>query len=161
MKLYKQKKDVHYKTVLIWRALRSEVAICLTKTWPPELCPSLLSSIKFLSFWGRSFSTISCFGRGWCSYTAWPHKNATSIPTPYNMRDARILYTTLLPLSNTYHGPNQFTMLNWCEMLNCKFKKLLYTNPPTPPTNQIIKQRKSFPTINVIHFGPRLILLEI
>lgn len=60
-----------YKTVLIWSALRSDVAICLTKTFPPELCPSLLSSIKSWSFWGRLFSTISCFGRGWCSYTAW------------------------------------------------------------------------------------------
>lgn len=54
----------------MWRALSREVAICLTKTWPPEVCPSLRSSIKFWSFWGRSFSTISCFGRGWCSYTA-------------------------------------------------------------------------------------------
>ena len=59
-----------YKTVFIWSALSSEVAICFTKTWPPERCPSLRSSIKFFNFWGRSFSTISCFGRGWCSYTA-------------------------------------------------------------------------------------------
>ena len=60
-----------HNTVLIWSALSSDVAICFTKTWPPELCPSRLSSIKFWSFWGKSFSTINCFGRGWCSYTAW------------------------------------------------------------------------------------------
>jgi hypothetical protein len=63
-----------YRTVFIWSALSSEVAICLTSTWPPELCPSLRSSIKFWSFWGKSFSTINCFGRGWCSYTDWQNK---------------------------------------------------------------------------------------
>lgn len=56
-----------YKTVLMWSALSSAVAICLTSTWPPERCPSLRSSIRLWSFWGRSFSTMSCFGRGWCS----------------------------------------------------------------------------------------------
>ena len=63
-----------YRTVFIWSALSREVAICLTSTWPPELCPSLRSSIKFWSFCGKSFSTINCFGRGWCSYTAWYNK---------------------------------------------------------------------------------------
>jgi len=56
-----------YRTVLMWSAFSRAVAICFTKTRPPDRCPSLRSSIKFWSFCGRSFSTMSCFGRGWCS----------------------------------------------------------------------------------------------
>lgn len=57
----------YYNTVLIWSAFKRAVAICFTSTWPPDRSPSRLSSISFCNLDGKSCSTISCFGRGWCS----------------------------------------------------------------------------------------------